>query len=409
VVAFDLDRFKAVNDSLGHAAGDELLRQITTRITGALRSSDTLARMGGDEFVALLPGVSTRAEAQNVLGKVQTAVAEVMKLSDIEVCVTSSIGVAFFPQDAREPVTLLKHADAAMYHAKNQSRDNLQFYAEGMGAVDRERLELENDLRRAITNGELAVHYQPKVEVASGRIRGAEALLRWNHPVRGLVPPSVFIPIAEDTGLIQPIGEWVLREACRQLRRWHDDGFTHLHMAVNLSAEQFCQEDLVRRVKDAVHDAGIHPHCLELELTETAVMRDTERSVRLLDEIVALGVRISVDDFGTGYSSLSYLRRLPLHTLKIDRSFIRDIEYSHENAEIIRAIVSLAHSLRLQVTAEGVETNAQHAFIRSLGCEQYQGYLCSTPLPADAFLLTLQKSADITSSRLRRLLPLPTP
>lgn len=404
VVAFDLDRFKVVNDSLGHSAGDELLRQVSARIARMLRTSDTLARMGGDEFVAMLPGVSTRSEALTILGNVQNAINETMNLSGIEVFVASSIGVAFFPQDARDPVSLLKHADSAMYHAKRQGRDNLQFFTEDMGAVDKERLELENDLRRAVANDELVVHYQPKVDVTNGHTRGAEALLRWHHPSRGLVPPSVFIPIAEETGLILPIGEWVLREACRQLRRWHDRGFAHLNMAVNLSAEQFSQEDLVRRVREAIQHAGIPARCLELELTETAVMRDTERSVQLLDEIAALGVRISVDDFGTGYSSLSYLRRLPLHTLKIDRSFIRDIEHSRDNAEIVRAIVSLAHSLRLEVTAEGVETTAQHEFVRALGCEQYQGYLCSTPVPADVFLQTLQKNTGMTSSRLRRLL-----
>jgi diguanylate cyclase (GGDEF)-like protein len=407
VVAFDLDRFKTINDSLGHAAGDELLRQVATRISHALRTSDTLARMGGDEFVAMLPGVGSRAEAQVVLAKVQAAIREVMNISGIEVCVASSIGVAFFPQDAADPVSLLKQADAAMYHTKRLGRDGVQFYVEGMGAVDRERLELENDLRRAISSGELEVYYQPQVDLSNATIKGAEALLRWHSPTRGTVSPTVFIPIAEETGLILQIGEWVLREACRQLRRWHDRGFTHLNMSVNLSAEQFTQDDLVRRVQDAIQDAGIPARCLELELTETAVMRDTERSVQLLGEIVALGVRISVDDFGTGYSSLSYLRRLPLNTLKIDRSFIKDIEHSRENAEIVRAIVSLAHSLRLDVTAEGVENSQQHAFVRSLGCEQYQGYLCSVPLPAHGFLQALQKSTESPTTRLRQLRPLP--
>jgi EAL domain-containing protein (putative c-di-GMP-specific phosphodiesterase class I) len=356
----------------------------------------------------MLPGVGTRSEAQNLLEQVQKAISGSMDLCGAEVFVASSVGVAFFPQDACDPLSLLKHADSAMHYAKRHGRDNLQFFTEDMGAVDRERLELENDLRRAIANGELLVYYQPQVDLMNGRIRGAEALLRWNHPVRGLVPPSVFIPIAEETGLIQPIGDWVLREGCRQLRQWHDRGFTHLNMAVNLSAEQFSQGDLVARVKDAVQDAGIPPACLELELTETAVMRNTARSVQLLGEIVALGVRVSVDDFGTGYSSLSYLQRLPLHTLKIDRSFIHDIENSRDNAEIVRAIVSLAHSLRLQVTAEGVETIAQHDFVRLLGCEQYQGFLCSPPVPAEAFLQALQRNVGLTSSRLRRLLPMAT-
>jgi diguanylate cyclase (GGDEF)-like protein len=406
VVAFDLDRFKLINDSLGHAAGDELLLRVAARIDATLRRSDTLARMGGDEFVALLPNVSTRSEAQSVLAKVQAAVGESMSLCGVDVRVACSIGVAFFPDDALEALTLLKHADAAMFHAKRQGRDNLQFFVEGMDAIDRERLELEHDLRAAIASHELFLHYQPKVDVASGHIRGAEALLRWRHPRRGMIAPDVFIPIAEETGLILGIGEWVLQEACRQLRRWHQGGFGHLTMAVNLSAEQFSQPNLVESVHKALRDAGVPPGSLELELTESAVMRDSERSVRLLGEIAALGVRISVDDFGTGYSSLSYLRRLPLHTLKIDRSFISEVDSNRDDAVIVRAIVSLAHSLDLSVTAEGVETGSQYDFVRTLGCEQYQGYLCSAPMAPEEFLRTLQKSTGATSTRLRRLLVL---
>lgn len=405
VVVFDLDRFKAINDSMGHAAGDEALRQVAVRISSMLRQSDTLARVGGDEFIALLPNAGSRAEVHAVLAKVQQAIGQTLRLGSIDVHMASSIGVAFFPQDAADPLTLLRHADAAMYHAKRHGRNDLQFYAEGMGDVDRARLEVEHDLRTALANGELELHYQPKVDVGNGRVRGAEALLRWRHPSRGLLLPADFIHVAEECGLILPLGEWVLREACLQLRRWHDAGQAHLTMAVNLSAEQFCQDDLVRRVQQAVADAGIAARNLELELTESSVMRDTERSVRLLGEIAALGVRISVDDFGTGYSSLSYLRRLPLHTLKIDRSFIREVDSSREDAEIVRAIVSLAHSLELNVIAEGVETGAQFQFVRNLGCEQYQGYLCSAPLRADDFLTVIERTADNTSSRLRRLLP----
>ncbi|MEJ0100578.1 MAG: bifunctional diguanylate cyclase/phosphodiesterase [Pseudomonadota bacterium] len=407
VVAFDLDRFKVVNDTLGHAAGDELLRHVSQRVGAVLRRSDTLARMGGDEFVALLPGVGTRTEASRVLAKVQESLQKSMDLNGVAVHVASSIGVAFFPQDSTDPVTLLRHADAAMYFAKRQGRNNLQFFGEGMETVDLERLELENDLRGAIAAKQLVVYYQAKVDVGTGRIMGTEALVRWQHPKRGLIPPTAFIPIAEETGLILSIGEWVLNEACRQLRTWHDAGFTHLTMAVNLSAEQFSQPDLPERVREALQRANVPARCLELELTESAVMRDSQRSVRTLGEIAALGVRISVDDFGTGYSSLSYLRRLPLHTLKIDRSFIHDVESSREDAEIVRAIVSLAHSLELDVTAEGVENTGQHEFVRRLGCETFQGYLCSKPVPPEQFLEALKATTETTASRPQRLVMQP--
>jgi diguanylate cyclase (GGDEF)-like protein len=403
VVAFDLDRFKVINDTLGHAAGDELLKHVSDSIGKVLRRSDTLARMGGDEFIALLPGVGTRSEATRVLGKVQEALRQPVELAGVAVHVASSIGVAFFPQDSTDPITLLKHADVAMYYAKREGRDNLQFYAEGMGTVDLKRLELENDLRQAMAAGQLAVYYQAKVAVDTGHITGTEALVRWHHPKYGLIAPDVFIPIAEDIGLIVGIGDWVLREACLQLKRWHDTGFTHLTMAVNLSAEQFSQPELTARVREALGRANLPARYLELELTESAVMRDTERSVHLLREIADLGVRISVDDFGTGYSSLSYLRRLPLHSLKIDRSFIHEIEGSREDAEIVRAIVSLAHSLDLGVTAEGVENKAQHDFVRGLGCEEFQGYLCSEAMPADQFLTELRKTGDTTASRPHQL------
>ena len=395
-VIIDLDRFKSVNDSLGHLAGDELLREMASRLSTLLRSSDTLARMGGDEFVLLLRDMHARADIERVLAKVQAEITRPLVVAAVELQITSSVGVAIFPQDARDGPTLLKHADAAMYQAKNAGRNAFEFYVEGMASFARERLELESGLRRALDRGEFVVHYQPKVDTQTGRINGAEALIRWMHPTRGMVPPGDFIPLAEETGMILPIGEWVLREACRQLRRWHDAGFGRLRMSVNLSAEQFQQGNLVSMVKSALKDAGIDPTYLILELTESSVMRDAERSVRILTQLAALGVRISVDDFGTGYSSLSYLRRLPLHKLKIDRSFIRDIETSRDDAQIVRAIVSMAHSLKLEVTAEGVENEAQYAFIRELGCEQYQGFLCSAPVPPEDFVETLRSTLSPT-------------
>jgi predicted signal transduction protein with EAL and GGDEF domain len=383
-------------------AGDELLQEVTARLSSLLRASDTLARMGGDEFVLVVQRVITRADIEPVLAKLQREITRSIMVAGVELEISSSVGVATFPQDGRDGPTLLKHADAAMYHSKNAGRNRYEFFVEGMASFAREKLELESGLRRALANDEFVLHYQPKVDTQSGRIDGAEALIRWRHPTRGLVPPGDFIPIAEETGMILPIGEWVVRQACKQLRRWHDGGFPRLCMSVNLSAVQFQQSNLVAVVKSALQDAGVEPSHLELELTESSVMRDAERSVRILTQLAALGVRISVDDFGTGYSSLSYLRRLPLHKLKIDRSFIRDIESSRDDAQIIRAIVSMAHSLKLEVTAEGVENDAQFDFIRSLGCEEYQGYLCSAPLSPEAFIDTLRASLSPTQ-RLKAL------
>lgn len=397
VALIDLDRFKSVNDSLGHLAGDELLRQIVMRLQPLLRASDTLARMGGDEFVMILADGTCEGAAQ-ALHRIQQDITRPITVSGVELRISCSIGVALYPADAKDSETLMRHADAAMYHAKKEGRDNIQFFAEGMASFVREKLEIESGLRHALANNEFVLHYQPKVDISSGRIDGAEALIRWAHPERGLVLPAAFIPVAEETGLIRPIGEWVLREACSELRRWHDAGFSRLRMSVNLSAEQFQQSALLKIVQSALEDAGIPPQYLELELTESCVMRDAERSIQVLTELADLGVCISVDDFGTGYSSLSYLSRLPLQRLKIDRSFIRDIENSRDDAEIIRAIVSMAHSLKLNVTAEGVETGAQHDFLRTLGCEQYQGFLCSPPVPADLFLEALGAAPEPPAS-----------
>jgi diguanylate cyclase (GGDEF)-like protein len=402
VLVLDLDRFKAINDSLGHLVGDDMLREVATRLLAQLRKSDTLARLGGDEFVVILHDFESRGDVELLLAKIQNELSRPMRVGGVELQISGSIGAALFPADARDAATLLCHADAAMYHAKHTGRNNFQFFAPGMASFAREKLELESGLRGALSNGEFVIHYQPKVDVGTGRIDGAEALIRWQHPTRGLIPPAAFIPIAEECGMIVPIGEWVLREACKQLRRWHDTGFSRLRVSVNLSAEQFQQRNLLTVVRSALQDAGLDATCLELELTETAVMRDAERSVNVLTQLAALGVRISVDDFGTGYSSLSYLRRLPLHKLKIDRSFIRDVDSNRDDAEIVRAIVSMAHSLKLEVTAEGVETNAQFEFVRSLACKEYQGFLCSPAVPADVFLDSVRSTASATQ-RLKAL------
>jgi diguanylate cyclase (GGDEF)-like protein len=377
-----LDRFKHINDSLGHRAGDELLKHVARRVSGAVRSIDTVARLGGDEFVLIFNELAGPDEALRAAHKVMLTLQDPVRIGDVDIHPSASIGLACYPTDGGSSEALFAHADAAMYAAKRRGRKSIQRFAPDMDTSTQDHVKLEADLHQALELGQFELHYQPKVDARSGRYRGAEALLRWRHPDRGLVSPGEFVPLAEDSGLIIPIGAWVIREACRQVRAWQRDGLPAARVAVNVSAAQFQQRDLVDTVRRALDDSGIRASCLEIELTESAVMTNPEESVEILKVLSRMGVAVSVDDFGTGYSSMSYLRRFPLDKLKIDRSFIADLLTSPEAAALVRGIVSLAHSLGLKVIAEGVETLEQMELLTRLGCDQLQGFCFSRPLPA---------------------------
>ncbi|HWW29722.1 MAG TPA: EAL domain-containing protein, partial [Steroidobacteraceae bacterium] len=374
LILLDLDRFKLVNDSLGHRAGDELLKEVAHRLKGVVREIDTVARLGGDEFVLIVSpggGGDTARGGGDTARQVATQIIDVMqapmRIAGVEIHTSPSIGVAFYPNDAATIELLLAHADAAMYCAKQRGRNNVQFFTSGMNTATQEKVKLESDLHFALEQKQLELHYQPKVNTATGIMHGAEALLRWRHPTRGNVPPSEFIPLAEECGLIGSIGAWVVREACRQARAWQVAGLPPLRVAVNLSASQFRQNNIVDTIRDALDQAGLEGRFLEVELTESAVMNDPEESIAILEKLSKMGVLVSVDDFGTGYSSMSYLRRFPIDKLKIDRGFISEVMSRPEDASIVRAIISLAHSLKLKVVAEGVESIDQLEFLRTLG------------------------------------------
>jgi diguanylate cyclase (GGDEF)-like protein len=420
VMVLNVDRLKTINDSLGHQAGDELLREISKRLRRVLKRNDVLVRLAGDEFTVLAHDLRGSRDAEAIVNRLGAAVREPVYIGDHELHATLSIGISVFPVDGGSFSMLLRRAEIAMRVAKSASRGSYRFYAHDMSESVDDRLALETELRRAIDQGQMELHYQPKVDIATNRVRSAEALIRWRHPTRGLVPPNTFIPVAEETGLIVEIGEWVMREACLQVRRWLDAGMTPVRVAVNLSAKQFRHADLAAVVRSALSDAQLEPGYLELELTESAVMDDAEKSASTLQILSTMGVHISIDDFGTGYSSLSYLRRFPLDKLKIDRSFVRDVMENPDDASIVKAIISLAHNLRLRVVAEGVETGEQLQFLRELGCDQYQGYYCSPAVPADKFASLLQSlraerpeytEADMlrTQSRLSAYTPKPKP
>jgi diguanylate cyclase (GGDEF)-like protein/PAS domain S-box-containing protein len=375
VVALDLDHFKFVNDTLGHSAGDDLLKAAAARIAGAVERSDTVARTGGDEFVLVLPGRANEGEASATVHAVLEALAHPVALRGQELVLTGSAGVAAFPADGGDAATLVQHAEVAMYRAKETGRNTVQFFTPAMNVRAVERLALEGALRSALLQDEFELFYQPQVDLGSGVVVGLEALIRWRHPSMGLVRPDRFITLAEETGLIVPIGAWVLRTACRQNSAWRRAGFAPLRMAVNLSARQFAEPNLVREIARELEEAELPASSLEVEITESLVMDDIEGAIRTMFELKAMGVKLSIDDFGTGYSSLSYLRRFPVDVLKIDRSFVRDIAFSEDDAAMVGAIIELARGLRMRVIAEGVETEAQLAYLRLRGCDEVQGHV----------------------------------
>ncbi|MGE4124419.1 MAG: EAL domain-containing protein [Pusillimonas sp.] len=382
VMYLDLDRFKHINDSLGHAAGDAMLSEAARRLTNAVRETDTVARLGGDEFVVVLEGIddsrTVTARAQGILRTLAAA----FSYKDREMYTAASIGVALYPKDGTETDSLLKHADSAMYQAKEAGRNNVQFYTPELNAEHVRRLEIADGLRHALANQELELHYQPKIRTGCGQLVGVEALLRWTRSDGTRITPDEFIPVAEDCGMILPIGEWVLHQACQQIVLWRERGYPKMRVSVNLSARQFKNQDIIQVVQRVLAETGCPPQALELEITESVLMERPEKVTAILREISDMGIRLSIDDFGTGYSSLSYLRNFPIHELKIDRSFIEDIVHDESHAAIVKAIISLAHSMKLKVLAEGVETQEQLDYLRAEKCDHLQGYYFSRPVPA---------------------------
>lgn len=383
VCFIDLDRFKTINDTLGHAAGDQLLQTMAQRLVATVRSTDIVARLGGDEFVMLLENCGDPAHLAALADKVLQAIAEPLTIQDHSFLVTGSIGIGRFPDDGEDAATLLKHADAAMYLAKERGKNNVQLYTAELAEQAARDFEMESALRLALVREELLLFFQPKVDIQTGRLRGMEALVRWQHPQRGMVPPGDFIPLAEERGLIGAIGRWVIHAACRQIQAWRQAGLDVPTVAVNLSARQFADNTLIADLQNALKRYDVQPTDIEVELTESVLMAEPERANEILQRLHGMGVRISIDDFGTGYSSLSYLKRFPAETVKIDRSFVRGLPTDKDDTAITQAVIAMAHSLGLNVVAEGVETEAQLAALRQMGCDEAQGYLTGRPMPAD--------------------------
>jgi diguanylate cyclase (GGDEF)-like protein len=383
VLFLDIDRFKDINDSLGHSVGDQLLKSVADRIDRCTREGDTLARFGGDEFTLLVPQIGDVEDAAKTGQKIIEMLKIPFLIGERELFVSASVGVSIYPTDGLDAETLVRNADTAMYRAKDTGRDNYQLYAPAMNARALERLALENMLRKAISQNELILHYQPLIDARSRAVTGVEALIRWRHPELGLLSPAHFISVAEISGLIIPIGEWVMNTALRQLKSWHRTFGTDLRMSVNLSARQFQQPNLVDQIRDAVNEHGVPPTCVELEITESNAMQNAENSIRTLRELKHIGVRIAMDDFGTGYSSLSYLKRFPIDTLKLDQAFVSGVTTDPSDAAIVSAVISMAHSLDLEVVAEGVETQEQLSFLQMHRCDLIQGFFFSAPLSVD--------------------------
>jgi diguanylate cyclase (GGDEF)-like protein/PAS domain S-box-containing protein len=389
VILLDMDNFKQFNDTLGHAVGDRLLVQIASRLRESVRASDVISRLGGDEFLIIVPDIDNAMSVSAIASKIRRALAEPHQIDSHLLYATATIGISLFPSDGDDAETLIRNAETAMYKAKSQGRDTFKFFAATMNAAAHERLKLENALRLALEETTLhrapqfRVHFQPQMDITTGRITGLEALARWQAPEFGMVPPSTFIQIAEETGLIQPLGDWIFWEACRQLRAFKDQGVTDMRVAVNLSTQQLRNENLPAVVRGALACYNLSPTELELEITESVAMHNPELTKAILGQLHELGIVLAIDDFGTGYSSLSYLKHLPIHRLKIDRSFVRDITSNHDDVAICSAIIVLGHELGLDIIAEGVETEPQRDYLKRLNCDLLQGFLYSKPLPAE--------------------------
>ena len=395
VMFMDLDRFKHINDSLGHAVGDQLLQSVAQRLVACVRHSDTVSRQGGDEFLLLLPYIEHADDATLSAQKMLTALAAPHQIGGSDLHVSVSIGISVYPDDGQDAQTLIKCADTAMYYAKENGRNNFKFFEPDMNTRAVQRQSIESSLRQALDRQEFVLHYQPKINLLSGTIVGAEALIRWQHPQRGLLSPGEFVPIAEDSGLIRPIGRWVLREACRQARTWLQADLPPITVAVNTSTLELCAEDFLENLRAILEETQIEPHYLELELTESVLMRDAELTGSLLQSIADLGVKLAIDNFGTGYSSLSYLSRFPIDTLKIDKSFVNRMNGNPDDANIVSAVISMGMSLRQRVIAEGVETPEQHASLLALHCDEGQGYYFGRPVPAEALATLLQTGLSL--------------